>query len=190
MSFSRQVPDCWKFPRSWISELFHLFTRFVPDERWDCHLSKAVPHRNPFFHVGTSQAGEEWKEVQTVLVNPVQRYPVIVIDSWLALDLHFHSLCVDHFSWGGPPPRTKLTNKSEDRMSNSFLQCEGIRLIILHSIPALFPVTLKIESCGAPAEMPWPQNTAPTTELPGEETVCSFWVLLGNPPPREHNHSP
>lgn len=34
-----------------------------------------------FFHMGTSQAGEEWKEVQTVLVNPVQRYPVIVIDS-------------------------------------------------------------------------------------------------------------
>lgn len=33
------------------------------------------------FHVGTSQAGEEWKEVQTVLVNPVQLYPLIVIDN-------------------------------------------------------------------------------------------------------------
>lgn len=59
-------------------------------------------------------------------------------------------------------------------MSNSFLQCEGIRLILLHSIPALFPVTLKVESGGAPAEMLWPQNTAPTTELPGEEAVYSF----------------
>lgn len=64
-------------------------------------------------------------------------------------------------------------------VKNSFLQCEGIRLVLLNSVLALFPVTPKIEICWGPAEMPWPQNTEPTTKLPGEEAIYSFWVLLG-----------